>query len=140
MRVEGRKRKDRRMSEINITPFVDVMLVLLVIFMVTAPLLTSGIPINLPKSKGEAISAEDKVLDINIDAQGKTYIGSEEISIKALIPKVKSIVKENPSIRIMISADRNSNYGTVIGIMGMLKEAGFSSIGLKTDANTLPEK
>ncbi len=129
------RKKHRRMSDINVTPFVDIMLVLLIIFMVTAPMLTSGIPIDLPKAKAENIETSDKVLDINIDAKGNIYIGSEAVAIKNLVIKISSIIKENSNMQLMISADRKASYGDVIETMGMIKQAGFTKIGLKTDAN-----
>lgn len=129
------RQKHKRMSDINVTPLVDVMLVLLIIFMVTAPLLTTGIPLDLPKAKAENLRDEDKVLDINVDAKGNIYVGSEAVAAKNLVAKINGVVKENPEIRMMISADRKAAYGDIIEIMGMLKEAGFTKIGLKTDAN-----
>ncbi len=129
------RKKHQRMSEINVTPLVDIMLVLLIIFMVTAPLMTTGIPIDLPKVKADSIESEDKVLDINIDSKGNIYLGSTPVKSDNLIPKIANIVKENPDIKIMISADRNVSYGDVLETVGMIKQAGFTKIGLKTDAN-----
>ncbi len=134
-------KKNTRMSEINVTPLVDIMLVLLIIFMVTAPLMTTGIPIDLPKAKSDTIDSNDKILDINIDAKGNIYIGSEAVAHSNLITKISNVVKANPNIKMMISADRKASYGDVIETMGLLKQAGFTKIGLKTDANTqLPKK
>ncbi len=136
-----KRKKHEKMSEINVTPLVDIMLVLLIIFMVTAPLLSSNIPIDLPKANGESLKSDEKFLDINIDASGNIYIASEIIETKNLVTKVVNVTKENPEINIMISADRKTSYGNVIEIMGMLKDAGLTKIGLKTDANIpVPKK
>ncbi len=130
-------RKTKIRSEVNLTPLIDVMTSLLAIFMITAPLLTSGIPLNLPKGDGKQIEGEDKTLDISVDSQGKIYIGTDETALKDLITKVKAVVAENPAIGMVISGDKDASYGTVIEVMALLRSAGFTQVGLKTDAKIM---
>lgn len=130
-------RKTKIRSEVNLTPLIDVMTSLLAIFMITAPLLTSGIPLNLPKGDGKQLEGEDKTLDISVDSQGKIYVGTDETALKDLITKVKAIVAENPAIGMVISGDKDASYGTVIEVMALLRSAGFTQVGLKTDAKIM---
>lgn len=130
-------RKTKIRSEVNLTPLIDVMTSLLAIFMITAPLLTSGIPLNLPKGDGKQIEGEDKTLDISVDSQGKIYIGTDETALKDLITKIKAVVAENPAIGMVISGDKDASYGTVIEVMALLRSAGFTQVGLKTDAKIM---
>ncbi|MCK5296513.1 MAG: protein TolR [Alphaproteobacteria bacterium] len=130
-----RRRHRNVMSDINVTPMVDVMLVLLVIFMVTAPLLTTGMAIDLPKGTGEAMQGSDKSLDISINANGSIFLATEEVQIEHIIPRLKAMVRNNPELRIIISGDRRAAYGRIIEVMGLLKNAGFTKVGLKTDNN-----
>lgn len=130
-----RRRHRNVMSEINVTPMVDVMLVLLVIFMVTAPLLTTGMAIDLPKGTGAAMQGSDKSLDISINANGSIFLAAEEVQIEHIIPRLKAMVQNNPELRIIISGDRSAAYGRIIEVMGLLKNAGFTKVGLKTDNN-----
>lgn len=127
-------------SEVNLTPLIDVMTCLLAIFMLTAPMLTSGIPLNLPKGDGKQLEGEDKTLDISVDAQGRIYVGTDQIEMKDLVEKVKAIVTENPSIAMVISGDRDSSYGAVIEVMALLRSAGYTQVGLKTDAKIMGPK
>jgi biopolymer transport protein TolR len=113
---------------------------LLAIFMITAPLMTSGIPLNLPKGDGKQIEGEDKTLDISVDKKGKVYIGKEEISLTDIVPKVTAIYTENPQIQMVISGDKEAGYGQVIEVMALLRSAGFTQVGLKTDAKTMKVK
>ncbi len=124
----------RAMSEINITPMVDVMLVLLVIFMVTAPLLTSGIPLNLPKASGKSFTSDEHTLNVSVDADGKYYIGESEVDEAAIIPKLMAMTKNNQDLDVVISGDKDASYGRVIVLMAKLKSAGFTKVGLKTEA------
>lgn len=137
--VRKRRKKSLR-SEVNLTPLIDVMTSLLAIFMITAPLLTSGIPLNLPKGDGKNIEGQDKTLDIGITDKGAIYLGTLEITPEELLPKVRAIVAENPKIRMMISGDRNASYGTVIEVMALLRSAGYTEVGLKTDAKVMAPK
>ncbi|MBQ7413368.1 MAG: biopolymer transporter ExbD [Alphaproteobacteria bacterium] len=130
-------RRTKIKAEVNLTPLIDIMTSLLAIFMITAPLLTSGIPLNLPKGDGKQIEGQDKTLDISVDAKGKIYIGSDEIALSNLTEKVSAIVSENPKIQMIISGDRDSSYGQVIEVMALLRAAGYTQVGLKTDAQTM---
>ena len=131
------RRRERIKSEINLTPLIDVMMSLLAIFMITAPMLTSGIPLTLPKGDGQNIEGEQKTLDISISAQNDIYIGSNKVPQNQLVKKVRTIVSENPQIGIIISGDTKSDYGRVIEVMALLRTAGFTQVGLKTDAKIM---
>ena len=122
------------MSEINITPFVDVMLVLLIIFMVAAPLLIVGVPVELPKTAANALPSEkEEPLTVTITAEGKVLIQKTEIGIDVLVPKLKSIASERSNNRVFLRADGTISYDTVVQIMGAMNASGFSNIGLVTD-------
>ena len=127
-------------SEVNLTPLIDVMTSLLAIFMITAPLMTSGIPLNLPKGDGQNIDSNEKTLDISVDEKGQIFVAEQQVNMDSLIKKVTAIVSENPKIQMMISGDKNAHYGTVIEVMAALRQAGFSQVGLKTDAQTVLKK
>lgn len=131
------RRKSKVRSDVNLTPLIDVMMSLLAIFMITAPMLTTGIPLNLPKGDGKQIQGQDKTLDLSVNAQGQIFIASTSISLDKLLPKVQAVVAENPKIRIMISADEKAPYGKVIEVMALLRTAGYSQVGLKTDAQVV---
>ena len=130
------------MSEINVTPFVDVMLVLLIIFMVAAPLLTTGVPIELPKATASALPAEDQQpLTISLTADGRVMIQETEVEdITTLIPKLRAIAAERDNDKVFLRADGSISYETVMQIMGALNQGGFNNIGLVTDSSgPLPE-
>ena len=135
--MSRRQRRNKIKAEVNLTPLIDIMTSLLAIFMITAPLLTSGIPLNLPKGDGHNIEGQEKTLDIGVDANGKIYIGTEEVKMDKLLSKVTAIVGENPKIQMVISGDKQSSYGSVIEVMALLRAAGFTQVGLKTDAQTM---
>ncbi|HVJ32734.1 MAG TPA: biopolymer transporter ExbD, partial [Terriglobia bacterium] len=115
----GRRRADP-VAAINVTPMVDVMLVLLVIFMITAPLLSSGIPVNLPKVKAEAMNNPDEPLVITVNKDGKIYLSDTEIPMESLGPRLAAITNNNPDAKIFIRGDKDINYGTVLQAMGEL--------------------
>ena len=122
------------MSEINITPFVDVMLVLLIIFMVAAPLLTVGVPVELPKTAASALPAEqEEPLTVTITADGVVQILTTETPREELIPKLRAVAAEREGDRVFLRADGAVPYSTVMEIMGALNAGGFSNIGLVTD-------
>ncbi len=133
----GRERGSRRraVSDINVTPMVDVMLVLLVIFMVTAPMLTTGIPLDLPRAQSKPMEGSDVALNVSVDADGMVYLGKDRVDYASLVSKLESIKGQNADIRIVVSGDRKADYGTVIEVMALLKNAGFAKVGLKTDAS-----
>jgi biopolymer transport protein TolR len=127
-------RRAKPMSEINVTPMVDVMLVLLVIFMVTAPLLTVGVPVDLPKTKAEAMQDPEEPLVVTVNAQGKIYLQETEIAIEALAPRLLAVSNANPDVKIFVRADKNIDYGTVLTVMGELTSAGFTHLALISDS------
>ena len=131
----GRRRRRRRhapMSEINVTPMVDVMLVLLIIFMVAAPLLTVGVPIDLPETKAKALEGDTEPLTISVNAAGQIFIQDTEIAIDEVVPKLEAIAKNGYDERIYVRGDQNSDYGTMMKIMGRINAAGFKRLGLVT--------
>lgn len=133
------RRNHKIRSDVNLTPLIDVMMSLLAIFMITAPLLTSGIPLTLPKGDGRNIEGSDKTLDISVTKAGKIYLGQEQTTMNQLASQVGAIIKENPQIKIMISGDAQADYGTVIEVMALLRAKGFGQVGLKTDVKVVQE-
>ncbi|HXZ02736.1 MAG TPA: protein TolR [Stellaceae bacterium] len=121
------------MSEINVTPMVDVMLVLLVIFMVAAPLLTVGVPVDLPQSKAPAITEQKEPLVITVNAQGKLFLQNTELGDDELVPRLQAITRNNPEADIYVRGDRAINYGRVMEVMGMISAAGFNKVSLITE-------
>jgi biopolymer transport protein TolR len=133
-RRKGRRSRARPMSEINVTPFVDVMLVLLIIFMVAAPLLTVGVPVELPKTAAGALPADqEEPLTVTLTADGILQIQATETPRETLIPKLRAIAAERESDRVYLRADGSVSYSDVMQIMGALNAGGFSNIGLVTD-------
>jgi biopolymer transport protein TolR len=128
----GRQRRFRPMAEINVTPMVDVMLVLLVIFMVTAPLLTSGVPVDLPKSNAGQLKGDDQPLSVSLDAKGRIFLQDTEVSLEELAPRLKAITSAKPDTRIFVKGDAGINYGRVMEVMGQLSAAGFPHVALLT--------
>lgn len=131
----GRRAPRRAMSEINVTPFVDVMLVLLIIFMVAAPLLTVGVPVELPKTAAGALPNEDEApLTISLQADGTVTLQTTEIVVDDLIPKLRAIAAERVDDKVFLRADGAVPYEQVMQIMGALNAGGFGNIGLITDS------
>ena len=126
----GRTGQRRLMSEINVTPMVDVMLVLLVIFMVTAPLLTVGVPVDLPQTKAPAINEPKEPLVISINAKGDVYLQNSQIDAKDLAARLAAITSNNPDAAIYVRGDRAIDYGRVLEIMGIVSAAGFTKVSL----------
>lgn len=131
------RRRSRRKADVNITNLMDVMMVLLVVFMVAAPLMTSGIPLNLPKVGGKAMTDDSTSVNISVDADGYYYIGKSVVEDDKILPKLLAIKGENSELTITISGDTDAHYGRVIGLMAMLKEAGYERVGLKTESKPL---
>ncbi|MDT8345809.1 MAG: protein TolR [Thermohalobaculum sp.] len=132
----GRRGRARSapMSEINVTPFVDVMLVLLIIFMVAAPLLTVGVPLDLPKTQAQSLPSENEPpLTVNLDAEGRVYIQKEEVPPEELVVRLAAIQAERTSDKIYLRADRSLDYGRVMQVMGALSAGGFARVALVTD-------
>ena len=126
------RRSRSMMSQINVTPFVDVMLVLLVVFMITAPLLTVGVPVELPKSTAPEITGNDEPLAVSIDAAGVIFLQDTEISLEELGPRLIAVTERNPEARIFVRGDKGIDYGKVMTVMGALAEAGFTNLALIT--------
>ena len=118
------------MSEINVTPFVDVMLVLLIVFMVTAPLLTVGIPVDLPKVKADALTDQKDPIEITVKLDGLIYLGESEVEIDNLIPRLNAITDQNTEARIYVRGDRVVAYGRIMEIMSIINSAGYIKVAL----------
>lgn len=138
----GRRRRQTYvpMAEINVTPFVDVMLVLLIVFMVAAPLLTVGVPVELPETNAKPLQGDKEPLAITVNAEGKILIQETEIEIDELVPKLVEIAEENYEERIYVRGDKNVDYGTVAKVMSMINSAGFKRIGLVTTFEDTPKQ
>jgi len=134
------RRPSKRNANINITNLMDVMMVLLVVFMVAAPLMTSGIALNLPKVGGKAFEGKETSINISVDKEGYYYIGKTEVPADKIVAKVKAIRGQNTEATITISGDTESAYGRVINLMALLKDAGFEKVGLKTEPRPLNVK
>lgn len=128
----GRRRRFQPQSEINVTPFVDVMLVLLIIFMVSAPLLTVGVPIDLPESAAKPLEGDVDPLTISISADGTIFLQETEIGIDELVARLEAIAGAGYEERILVRGDTTSQYGEIMRVMGRLNQAGFNRIGLVT--------
>ena len=120
------------MSEINVTPFVDVMLVLLIVFMVTAPLLTVGIPVDLPKVKASALTDQKDPLEITVKIGGEIYLGESRVEVENLIPRLNAITELNKEARIYVRGDRGVAYGRIMEIMSLVNSAGYIKVALVT--------
>lgn len=130
---KGGRGRHRPVSDINVTPMVDVMLVLLIIFMVTAPLLTAGVQVDLPKTDAAPIKGDDQPLSVSIDAHGDIWIQETKVSLEELAPKLKAITAQKPETRIFIRGDKGIDYGRVMEVMGNLGSAGFTKVALVTE-------
>jgi biopolymer transport protein TolR len=121
------------MAEINVTPFVDVMLVLLIVFMVAAPLLTVGVPIDLPESQAKSMDQDKEPLTVSVNDKGQVFLQNTEITVEDLVPKLKAIGKGGTDERIYVRGDRKVDYGTVMRVMGRLSAAGYRRVALVTE-------
>ena len=138
--ARGRGRRGRPMAGINVTPFVHVMLVLLIVFMVTAPLLTAGVPIDLPQTRARLLGQDREPLAVSIDNGGKVFLQNTEIAVDELVPKLMAISENGYNQRIFVRGDRTVDYGRVMEVMGLLNSAGFTRIGLVTESQRrMPE-
>ncbi|MBL6945699.1 MAG: protein TolR [Rhodospirillales bacterium] len=133
LRRLGGRQPSRPMSDINVTPMVDVMLVLLVIFMVTAPLLTVGVPVDLPKTKADALQGQDEPLAVSVNADGQIFLQDTEVDLENLAPRLIAITNNNPEARIFIRGDKGIPYGRIMEVMGTVNAAGFSKVALVTE-------
>ena len=131
--LKSRINKKRQViSEINVTPFVDVMLVLLIIFMVTAPLLTAGVKVNLPESSANVLSEKTEPITISINKKGQIFLQNKKFSNEELISKLIELKKSNKDLKIFIRGDKSLNYGKIISIMGDINKAGIKKVALIT--------
>ena len=134
-----RRRRRRPMSEINVVPYIDVMLVLLVIFMITAPLLAQGVRVDLPQADADPVESEDREpLVVTVDAEGNYYLnlGDEPdrvVDHETLVHRVAAVVRNNPQTQVLVRGDRNVSYGSVVQVMGLLQGAGVAGVGLLTE-------
>ena len=135
--VIGRRKRHRQkvMSEINVTPLVDVMLVLLIIFMVSAPLLTVGVPIDLPQSQAKSLDQDKEPLTLSVNDKGQVFLQNADIAIEDLIPKLQAVAQARggTEARVYVRGDRRVDYGTMMRVMGRLSSAGFHRVALVTE-------
>jgi biopolymer transport protein TolR len=120
------------MSEINVTPFVDVMLVLLIIFMVAAPLLTVGVPIDLPETPAKPMNADTQPITVSVNDKGQVYLQETEIAVDEVVPRLEAIAKTGYEERIYVRGDKTADYGTVMQVMARISAAGYKNLGLVT--------
>ncbi len=137
MKFISRARREKKylMNEINVTPFVDVMLVLLIIFMITAPLLTTGVKVNLPKSNANQLSEKKEPITITINRNGEIFLQNKPVKSKKLIIKLSELKKQDKNLKIYIRGDREINYGKIMKLMGEINQAGFKKVALVTEIN-----
>lgn len=126
----GGRYSRRPMADINVTPMVDVMLVLLIVFMVTAPLLQVGVPVDLPRTAAQQIAGQDEPLAVSVDAQGKVFVQEREVELANLGALLKEISGQKPDTRIFVRGDQGINYGRVLEVMGTIQSAGFTRVAL----------
>lgn len=125
-------RKNAVMSEINVTPFVDVMLVLLIIFMVAAPLLTVGVPIDLPESQAKALNSETQPISLSVNEKGQVFLQDTEIGMDEIVPKLAAIAKNGYEDRIYVRGDKTADYGAIMQVMGLISKAGYKKLAMVT--------
>ncbi|MAW01581.1 MAG: protein TolR [Candidatus Pelagibacter sp.] len=127
---KSERRSRNVMSEINVTPFVDVMLVLLIVFMVTAPMLTVGVPVNLPESEADSLPDDKEPLTVSINSKGEVFVQDTKVAFNELVAKLLAISKNRTDTRIYVRGDKNINYGRVMEVMGNLAGSGFTKVAL----------
>ncbi|MCL2439447.1 MAG: biopolymer transporter ExbD [Alphaproteobacteria bacterium] len=130
---KNRNRRKRLLAEINMTSMIDTMSLLLIVFMASAPLMTTGVNVDLPKTEPMAISGDEKAINISIDRAGKIFVGKEEIKEDALRAKLLVLHQQNPNLNIVINGDQAAQYGQIVRVMATLKGMGFTRVGLKTE-------
>ena len=128
------RRGRRQLSEINVTPLVDVMLVLLIVFMVTAPLLTTGVAVDLPAAQSSPLPGQDEPLAVTVTARGEIYVQDSPIALDQLGPRLQAITNRNPNARIFVRGDKSVDYGQVMAAVSAINRAGFTKVALLTDS------
>lgn len=128
----SRRRQRGADASISLTPMIDIMTVLLAVFMVTTPMLTTGIDLDLPRAGNSALSGNDHAVQISVDANGRYYVGKSELGLEDVVKRVIAMRGENAQLTIMINGDRHADYGAVMAVMGKLKDVGFQRVGLRT--------
>jgi biopolymer transport protein TolR len=123
----------RPLAEINVTPLVDVMLVLLIIFMVTAPLMTSGVSVDLPKTSSQPLNTDSEPLTVSINAEGAIFLQNEPVDLTDLVAKLQAIGQNNPDRRIFVRGDKANTYGRIMEVMGTIQEGGFTKVALLSE-------
>ena len=132
----GRKGRYRPMAEINVTPMVDVMLVLLIVFMVTAPLMTTGVNVDLPKTDASPVNSDAKPLSVSIKNNGDIYLGDDAVTLDQLVAKLQAASQNDPTRRIFVRGDEHIDYGRVMQVMGQITSGGFTKVALLAPAPT----
>lgn len=132
----GRRSRRRQMSEINVTPFVDVMLVLLIVFMVAAPLLTTGVSVDLPEAQAAPLPGQDEPLSVTVAADGSIHLQDSKLELAELAPRLLAITQRNREARIFVRGDKAIDYGRVMAVVGTINQAGFTKVALVTEAPT----
>lgn len=128
----SRRRLRNSDANISLTPMIDIMTVLLAVFMVTTPMLTTGIELDLPRAGHSALSGNDHAIQISVNSAGQYFVGETQLSLDDAVKRVIAMRGENPMLTIMISGDKSADYGAVMAVMGRLKDAGFQRVGLRT--------
>jgi biopolymer transport protein TolR len=134
----GRRGRYRPLSEINVTPLVDVMLVLLIVFMVTAPLMTSGVSVDLPKTSAQPINNDAEPLTVSIKADGSIYLQDQQVELTDLVGKLQAIAQNNPERRIFVRGDKDLAYGRIMEVMGTITQGGFTKVALLAEQTAAP--
>jgi biopolymer transport protein TolR len=135
----GRNSRYRPLSEINVTPLVDVMLVLLIIFMVTAPLMTSGVSVDLPKTNAQPLNSDSEPLTVTIKADGSIFLQDQAIDISDIVAKLQAITKDNADRRIFVRGDKDLAYGRIMEVMGTITQGGFTKVALLAEQTAVPQ-
>src|ERR1700742_4833644 len=134
----GRRTRYRPLAEINVTPLVDVMLVLLIIFMVTAPLMTSGVSVDLPKTNAQQLNSDSEPLTVTIKADGSIFLQDQGVDLADLVTKLQAIAQKNPDRRIFARGDKDLAYGRIMEVMGTITQGGFTKVALLAEQTAGP--
>jgi biopolymer transport protein TolR len=135
----GRRGRYRPLADINVTPMVDVMLVLLIIFMVTAPLMTSGVSVDLPKTNAQPLNSDSEPLTVSIKADGSIFLQEAPIDISDIVAKLQALAKDNPDRRIFVRGDKDLAYGRIMEVMGTITQGGFTKVALLAEQTAAPQ-